>query len=127
MSERDQLRYRTERLARKRAARGGRHSKRKGADAEKELAELLMRSWGVVLAARGHGRDVVSSLPGVHIEVKRVERLDVPGALRQAARDAGGRIAVLAHRSSRQPWLVTLELTDVPQLARLLAIHEEKP
>ena len=57
----------------------------------------------------------LSGLPGVHIEVKRVERLNVAEAMQQATRDAqrfhDGAPAVF-HRRNRQPWLVTLRLED---------------
>ena len=62
----------------------GKSSQRKGADGERELAELL----------RGHGYDIrrggslsfgevpdLMGLPGIHIEVKRVERLNVGEAM----------------------------------------------
>lgn len=53
-------------------------------------------------------------LPGVHIEVKRVERLNVSDAMAQAIRDAArfGGTPSLFHRCSRSPWLVTMRLTD---------------
>lgn len=54
-------------------------------------------------------------LPGVHIEVKRVERLNITEAMAQAIRDAqrfqNGAPAVF-HRRNRQPWLVTMRLSD---------------
>jgi hypothetical protein len=54
-------------------------------------------------------------LPGVHIECKRVERLNLYEAMRQAQRDAerfqDGAPCVF-HRRNRKPWLVTMQLTD---------------
>ena len=54
-------------------------------------------------------------LPGVHIEVKRVERLNVPEAMHQATRDSerfrDGAPAVF-HRRSREPWRVTMSLAN---------------
>ena len=93
-------------------------SQRKGRAGEMELAKIL----------RAHGYDVspgipvsfgqtpdLVGLPGVHIEVKRVERLNVGEAIEQAARDAGffrdGAPAVF-HRRNRSPWLVTMRLED---------------
>ena len=96
----------------------GKASQRKGADGERELAGIL----------RGHGYDIerggslsygeapdLVGLPGVHIEVKRVERLNVPAAFRQAQRDSErfrDGAPALFHRRSREPWLVTMELKD---------------
>ncbi len=57
----------------------------------------------------------LNGLPGVHIECKRVERLNVLEAMAQAERDAlrfqDGAPAVF-HRRSRSPWLVTMKLED---------------
>lgn len=54
-------------------------------------------------------------LPGVHIEVKRVERLNITEAMEQAIKDAqrfqDGAPAVF-HRRNRHPWLVTMQLRD---------------
>ena len=53
-------------------------------------------------------------LPGVHIEVKCVEQLNVPGVMAKAIRDAArfGGVPGLFRRRSRSPWLVTMQLTD---------------
>lgn len=57
----------------------------------------------------------LTGLPGVHIECKRVERLNVLEAMAQAERDAqrfqDGAPAVF-HRRSRSPWLVKMKLED---------------
>ena len=91
---------------------------RKGADGEKELREILKR----------HGYDVTRGgsqtygtipdlvgLPGVHIECKRQERLDLMGAIRQAEADAArfkDGLPAVFHRRNRSPWLVTMPLVD---------------
>lgn len=95
----------------------GKSSQRKGAEGERELAAIL----------REHGHDVqrggsltfgsvadLTGLPGIHIECKRVEKLNVGEAMKQAKRDADrfGGAAALFHRRSRSPWLVTMELED---------------
>ena len=52
-------------------------------------------------------------MPGVHIECKRVERLNVYEAMAQARRDARpGETPVVMHRKNRQPWLVTMDIDD---------------
>lgn len=57
----------------------------------------------------------LSGLPGVHVEVKRVERLNISKAMAQAVRDAekfqDGAPTVF-HRRNREPWLVTMQLSD---------------
>ena len=96
----------------------GRSSQRKGADGERELARILT----------GYGYDIqrggslsfgevpdLMGLPGIHIEVKRVERLNVPEAMGQANRDSDrvhDGAPALFHRRSRSPWLVTMRLED---------------
>lgn len=96
----------------------GRSSQRKGADGERELAALL----------REHGFDIerggslsygtvpdLTGLRSIHIECKRVERLNISEAMAQAVRDAerfqDGAPAVF-HRRNRQPWLVTMRMVD---------------
>lgn len=57
----------------------------------------------------------MSGLPGIHMEVKRVERLNVSEAMKQAARDAerfNDGAPTVFHRRSREPWLVTMKLED---------------
>ena len=57
----------------------------------------------------------MTGLPGIHIECKRVERLNISQAMAQAIRDAerfkDGSPAVF-HRRSREPWLMTMQLSD---------------
>ena len=96
----------------------GTKSQRKGRAGELELARILQAhgydvSPGIPVSY-GQTPDLVG-LPGVHIECKRVERLNVPEAMEQAAHDADffrdGAPAVF-HRRNRSPWLVTMRLED---------------
>ena len=60
----------------------------------------------------GDASDVVG-LPGIHQEVKRVERLDLTAAMLQAKRDAKpGEIPIVAHRRNGESWLVTMDADD---------------
>lgn len=100
----------------------GKSSQRKGAVGERELAAKL-RSYGYVVErggslSFGEVPDLVG-LPGVHIEVKRVERLNVGEAMQQAIWDVErfqDGLPALFHRRNRQPWLVTLRLEDFMEL-----------
>ena len=92
------------------------NSRSKGKRGELELAAIL-REYGFD-ARRGQqycgaaGDADVVGLPGVHIECKRVERLNIDAAMEQAVRDARpGEMPVVMHRRSRKPWLVTQLLT----------------
>ena len=58
--------------------------------------------------------DVVG-LKGIHIEVKRVEKLNIDDALSQAKRDAEkttGNIPVVFHRKNNTKWKVTMDAHD---------------
>lgn len=101
--------------------------KRKGTAGENELSELL-RAEGIrayrndQIYKGGKGNpDVFAELEGarLHIEVKRVEKLNVPEAIHQAERDAeAGSLPVVAHRRNREKWLITMPLSVFIQLMR---------
>ena len=99
------------------------NSKRKGAAGERELSKFL-RDHGFSEARRGQqysgieGEDVVG-LPGYHVEVKRVERLNIHDAMNQSIRDADNQIPIVAHRKNRTEWLVTMRAEDFLEMVRL--------
>lgn len=91
------------------------NSRQKGARGERELAKVL-RSYGYD-SRRGcqycgaNGDADVVGLPGVHIECKRVERLNLYDAVDQAKRDRKSyEIPAVFHRKNNSEWLVTLTL-----------------
>lgn len=93
------------------------NSKQKGARGERELAKVLRahgfntRRGQQYCGANGDA-DVVG-LPNIHIECKRVERLNLYDAMAQSMSDArNGEIPVLMHRKDKCDWLVTLSLED---------------
>lgn len=93
------------------------NSRQKGAAGERELAKTL-RSYGFE-TRRGqqycgaNGDADVVGLPGIHIECKRVERLNLGDAMAQSKADAReGEIPVVMHRKNNCKWLVTLSLED---------------
>lgn len=95
----------------------GRSSRNKGANGERELANLLRDNWGYE-TRRGqvfnHQSDIVG-LKGIHPEVKRVEKLNVQQAMDQAIKEAQIRndgIPTVFHRRNNKEWLVTMRLTD---------------
>lgn len=66
------------------------------------------------------GQDVVG-LEGVHIECKRVEKLNLEKAVEQAVRDAqAGTVPAVFHRKNRRPWLVTVRLAEVVEFAEAI-------
>lgn len=96
----------------------GASSQRKGREAEHELSELL-RARGYDARpgrALNYGTEPdVTGIPGIHIEVKRCERLEVEKWYRQASEDANrmkdGTPAVIFRRS-RKPWMILMSLDD---------------
>ena len=99
------------------------NSRAKGAGGERELAKKL-REYGYdcrrgqqFSGANGDADGV--GLPGIHIECKRVERLNLEDAMAQSRRDAReGEIPVVMHRKTRSPWLVTMTLEDWIEIYR---------
>ena len=53
----------------------------------------------------------VQGLPMIHIECKRVEKLNIDDAMEQSIRDAkANEIPVVMHRKNRKGWKVTMTL-----------------
>ena len=99
------------------------NSKAKGGRGERELAHVL-QGYGYN-TQRGQqfqgGVDSpdVKGLPGIHIECKRVENLNIHKAYAQAERDADGQaIPAVFHRRNREVWMVTLSLNDFMEIYR---------
>lgn len=87
----------------------GRGSRQKGARGEREFRDLLCASG---FEARRDGRlddDLVHNVEGFHFEVKRRETLAIPAWMRQARKDANGRIPVVAFRRNGEPWQVVID------------------
>ena len=62
--------------------------------------------------------DVVG-LPGIHIECKYVEKLNLQDAMAQAVHDArSGELPAVFHRKNHAEWLVTMRLPDWMQIYR---------
>lgn len=91
------------------------NSKAKGKKGENELANLL-KQFGYntrrsVQYCGANGDADVVGIEGLHIECKRVERLNIDEAMEQARRDAReGEVPVVMHRKNRKKWLVTMDL-----------------
>ena len=99
------------------------NSRQKGAAAEREIARKL-REYGYN-CRRGqqycgaNGDADVVGLPGVHIEVKRTERLSLYDAMAQATRDARpGEIPVVFHRRNNCEWICILPIDEFMEIYR---------
>ena len=95
------------------------NSKQKGARGERELARKL-REYGYSEAKRSQqycgvngDADIVDALPGIHIECKRVESLNIEDAMLQAIRDRRqDEYPAVFHRKNNGKWMVTMLLED---------------
>ena len=102
------------------------NSKQKGARFERHLASKL-REYGYdarrtaqYCGNTGDASDVVG-LPGLHIEAKHQERMQLYDWMSQAKRDAkagGDNLPAVFHKKNNAPILVTMELEDFMNLYR---------
>jgi hypothetical protein len=97
------------------------NSRDKGARYERELAGQL-RDYGYA-ARRGqqysgaNGDADVVGLPGLHIEAKRREKMQLYDWMAQSVRDARpGELPVVMHRKNDSQTLVTMRLPDFMKL-----------
>lgn len=93
------------------------NSKAKGKKGELEAARVLREHGydtrrGVQYKGGEESPDVIG-LPYCHLEIKRVEHLNIYDAVDQAKRDKGaGELPVVMHRKNRCEWLVTMPFDD---------------
>ena len=91
------------------------NSRRKGKVGELEFARLCREQGYDVRRGQQYngleGEDVVG-LPGIHVEVKRVEKLNLEAAMEQAIRNAGGKVPIVAHRKNGGKWMITMPVED---------------
>jgi hypothetical protein len=103
----------------------GRMSRQKGKRGERECAAELGHLLGVE-ARRGvqfqggpDSPDVVLDGVAIHVEAKRVERLQLWAAIEQAAADApAGKVPVVWHKANRRASVVVVETSRLLELAR---------
>jgi Holliday junction resolvase len=95
----------------------GKASRDKGARGERMLRDEL-RDHGFEDVTRGfvwnHTSDLIG-LPGIHIEAKFVEKLNIRQALAQAEEESEKRqdgMPTVFSKTSRKPWIVTMNLDD---------------
>lgn len=93
------------------------NSRNKGKAGELELSNLLKEHGfktrrGQQYSGASGDADVIG-LPSLHIECKRVERLQLDKAMEQSKADCEeGSIPTVMHRKNYQEWLVTMRLED---------------
>ncbi len=101
------------------------NSKKKGARVELLLAKLI-RKFGfkaersVQYCGRTGTEDLNHNIPGIYIECKGVENLNLRKALQQAIDDSKGtgKIPSVWHKTNRKEFLVTMRATDFLNLTK---------
>lgn len=93
------------------------NSKQKGARGERMWRDVIRdHGYEAIRGCQNAGRtaggteapDIITNLP-FHFEVKFVEKLNIHKAMEQSESDAEGKPAMVAHKRSRSPWLVTMD------------------
>ena len=107
------------------------NSRTKGKRGELEAAHLL-KEYGYD-ARRGqqfcgaNGDADVVGLPDIHLEIKRVEKLNIDDALSQSIRDAReNEIPIVMHRKNRTEWKITMRFSDWIELYRAWEKENER-
>lgn len=99
------------------------NSRAKGAAGERELANrlkelgLTARRGQQFCGSNGDADVVCEELSSYHLEVKRVQALNIHDAISQAVRDGKDKTPVVVHRKNNKPWLATIFLEDFITLA----------
>lgn len=96
----------------------GKAQREKGKRGERYVANRIKDKLGLqahrgVQYSGGPDSPDVVGLPGYHIEVKNVNRLDLHGAINQSINDAGdNETPIVVHHRDREPWYVTIDFED---------------
>ena len=105
------------------------NSRDKGKKGELELSHKLNDlGFSTRRTAQYNGKEQGSladliGIDGIHIECKRVERLNIDTAYEQAVRDSKeGETPIVFHRRNRKPWLVTMSIEDWAKREHLLIL-----
>ena len=93
------------------------NSREKGASFERTIAHKI-KEYGYE-GRRGqqysgaNGDPDVVGLPGIHIECKAVEKLNLYDAMRQSVNDSKpGEVPIVVHKKNYKPILVTMDFDD---------------
>lgn len=99
------------------------NSKQKGKKGELEFSNLCKKHGFKTRRSQQYaginGDADIVGLNGVHVEVKRVERLNLNKAMKQSIDDSKeGEIPIVAHRKNREKWKITMLADDWVKLYR---------
>lgn len=104
----------------------GRAQRQKGKRGERAAAKAVSAALrvnarrGVQFKGGADSADIEVEIPGVHWEVKFVERESVRTWMAQAQAECGGGVPVVLHKRSREEWLVTLPLERLYEFVQRL-------
>lgn len=104
----------------------GRSQRQKGKRGERQAAKAVSEALGV-RARRGvqykggaGSADIEVEIPGIHWEVKFVERESVRAWMSQAREECGSSVPVVLHKRSREEWLVTVPMERLYEFVQRL-------
>lgn len=102
-------------------------SRQKGKRGELECSKELMRVFDCTArrsqqyCGNNADADLVTSISGLHCEVKRVEKMRLYPWLEQATQGASATdCPVVFHRQNNKQWVASLYLDDLPGLVALI-------
>ncbi len=103
------------------------NSRSKGARAERDLCQALKENLGwdarrsqQFCGNAGDADLIVKQAPGLFVESKMVEKLNVVEAMTKAVEQSGGALPILCHRKKRTGWLVTVRLEQLLALSQMV-------
>jgi len=103
------------------------NSRNKGAAGEREFSNWLKANFDAP-ARRSQqycGTDNTSDvkwIDGIHVEVKRVQALNIDKAMAQAVSDSESKaIPMVAHRKDRKKWMITIRAEDLHGFSQLVS------
>lgn len=100
------------------------NSNAKGKRREREAAKVINTVTGVdarrgVQYQGGEDSPDIVAIPGIHFEVKGVEKLNITSAMQQSINDAGKEnLPVVMHKRNRHPWMITLLANDLVDFSK---------
>ena len=99
------------------------NSKMKGKAGELEACKVLERILGINFERSvqycGRAGDAdIKGVDGLHLEVKRVEKMNLYDAMKQAESDApDDKVPVVMHRKNRKGWVMIINAEDMISFA----------
>lgn len=104
------------------------NGKAKGKRGELELCHVLKKLFGWEAARsqqyNGNAGDsdlIVRQMPGLFLECKRVQSLNLSKAMELAVEQAGPKLPAVFHRKDREDWMLTIRLSDLTALSRMVS------